>query len=455
MDHSAILGPFDTPPISDLHVSPFMTREKPGAPHRRVIIDLSFPTGKSVNAGVDSEQYLGSKFLLTLPTIDTITNKLVKLGRGALLYKIDISRAFRHVKIDPADYKYLGKKKYFLDSCLPFGFQHGSAIFQRLSDAVRYIMNSKGHQVTNYIDDIVGYAVKSKAQASFDTLYNLLQDLGFKISKNKLVTPTTKATCLGVEFDTEKFTIAVPQEKLHEIRQECQQRLTKKTCTKRQLQSLLGKLLYVTKCVRASRPFLNRMLDTLRGAHKQDIIVIDCEFRRDLNWFTKFLPNFNGVAFFNHKTIHTHVELDASLQGLGAMCGQEIYAIALPKGFQNYNIVNLEMINILVAVRTWAPHWQGQNVVIHCDNQAVVSVLTSGHTRDMTLAAMARNINMITAHQDIDLITVHIEGKLNVAADTLSRLSINPGLMSKIPDLVPDHIWITPTDDALTLDWSI
>ena len=88
MEHNAILGPFHTPPISDLHVSPFMTREKPGAPHRRVIIDLSFPAGKSVNAGVDSEQYLGSKFLLTLPTIDTITNKLVKLGKGALLYKL-------------------------------------------------------------------------------------------------------------------------------------------------------------------------------------------------------------------------------------------------------------------------------------------------------------------------------------------------------------------------------
>ena len=85
-----------------------MTRDKPGAPHRRVIINLSFPAGKCVNAGVDQDKYLGSKFLLTLPTIDTIMNKLVKLGKGALLYKSDISRAFRHVKIDPADYNYLG-----------------------------------------------------------------------------------------------------------------------------------------------------------------------------------------------------------------------------------------------------------------------------------------------------------------------------------------------------------
>ena len=81
MEHNAILGPFHTPPKADLQVSPFMTREKPGAPHRRVIVDLSFPAGRFVNAGVVSEQYLGSKFLLTLPTIDTITNKLVKLGK--------------------------------------------------------------------------------------------------------------------------------------------------------------------------------------------------------------------------------------------------------------------------------------------------------------------------------------------------------------------------------------
>ena len=62
MEDNAILGPFHTQPVADLHVSPFMTREKPGAHHR--IINLSFPAGKSVNDGVDSEQYLDSKFYI-------------------------------------------------------------------------------------------------------------------------------------------------------------------------------------------------------------------------------------------------------------------------------------------------------------------------------------------------------------------------------------------------------
>ena len=168
--------------------------------------------------------------------------------------------------------------------------------------------------MTNYIDDIVGYATKPKAQDSFDTLYALLEELGFKNRKSKLVTPTTKATCLGVKLDTETFPVAVPNKNLTKIKLTCNQWLTKNTCKKKDLQSLLGKLFYITKCVRTSRPFLNRMLDTLRLAHKHDIIHIDTNFKRDLNWFIKFLPRFSGVAFFKHNRILAHVELDASLQ---------------------------------------------------------------------------------------------------------------------------------------------
>ena len=107
-DFGAMLGPFQEPPIGNLHISPFLTRDKPGGAHRRVIVDLSFPHGYSVNAGVQSDTYLGTPFLLTLPTIDNITNKVKQLGKGCHLYKIDLSRAFRHVKLDPKDYNLLG-----------------------------------------------------------------------------------------------------------------------------------------------------------------------------------------------------------------------------------------------------------------------------------------------------------------------------------------------------------
>ena len=120
--HEAIIGPFDNIPIKDLHISPMMTREKPNAPHRRVIIDLSFPLGNSVNTGIPKHQYLGTPFVLKLPTVDTITEQVKTLGRGCKLYKVDISPVFRHVKLDPFEYDLLGLRhdRYYVDTCLPF-----------------------------------------------------------------------------------------------------------------------------------------------------------------------------------------------------------------------------------------------------------------------------------------------------------------------------------------------
>ena len=60
-----------------------------------------------MNAGVDNDSYLGTEFAPTFPTVDTITLELMHLGPGAHLYKIDISRAFRLLKIDPGDYDLL------------------------------------------------------------------------------------------------------------------------------------------------------------------------------------------------------------------------------------------------------------------------------------------------------------------------------------------------------------
>ena len=72
----AILGPFQKNPIPGSHFSPFMTRHNPNSERRRVIIDLSWPLGASVNAGTDKNTYLGSDFELTFPSVDDITKTL-------------------------------------------------------------------------------------------------------------------------------------------------------------------------------------------------------------------------------------------------------------------------------------------------------------------------------------------------------------------------------------------
>ena len=143
--------------------------------------------------------------------------------------------------------------------------------------------------------------------------------LGFDINNKKLVQPATKVTCLGVEVNTADFTVAVQDEKLSNILEMCQNWSKKFHCTKKQLQSLLGCLLYIAKCVRPSRPFLNRMLDLLRSHFGKDYIQLDLNFHRDLNWFQTFVPELNGKAFCVHCPVQATIELDACLQGLSAV----------------------------------------------------------------------------------------------------------------------------------------
>ena len=184
--YEAILGPFDTKPI-DMHVSPLLVRDKQYSTSKRTIMDLSWPKGASVNNGVAKDTYLGTPYELNYPSVDSITNSLRNLGPSAQIYKIDISGAFRQIKIDPGDIDLLGIKfqdQYFLDRSVAFRFRHGSLIFQRCTDAIRYIMAQHGFPLLyNYIDDLIYTGLPSQINESFIFLKKLLGELPSKHRK--------------------------------------------------------------------------------------------------------------------------------------------------------------------------------------------------------------------------------------------------------------------------------
>ena len=221
------------------------------------------------------------------------------------------------------------------------------------------------------------------------------------------------------------------------------------------MQSLLGSLLYISKCVKNSCIFLNRMLDTLRSHNNTDTITLDLSFHRDLNWFSRFLPKFNGKAFFSHSPVQATVELDACLQGLGAVCMNQVHAMKIPVHLHNYSIVHLEMLNILVTIRVWKTFFKNKRIIIKCNNQAWVSVLNSGRSYDLTLCAIARNIMMETATNDVDLQIVHILGVNNKIADILSRWYITKDPNITLKQLLPNPERLFLPESIIDVDWSI
>ena len=136
-----------------------------------------------------------------------------------------------------------------------------------------------GFKVINYVDDFLGVATPDVARRSYDALRQVMRQLGLDVSTKKLVSPSTSVVCLGVNIDTIDATISIPDEKLGQIVAMVQEWSKKQFCTRRQLQSLLGNLLYIHKCVKPSRIFVNRILDLLRANYDVTRITLTPEFK--------------------------------------------------------------------------------------------------------------------------------------------------------------------------------
>ena len=304
----------------------------------------------------------------------------------------------------------------------------------------------------NYIDDLVYTGLPGESQRSYHTLLALLQDLGLEISTSKLIEPTNIAVCLGIKINTVNRTLQIPKDKLCQIQQICQQYVFKKKVTKTQFQSLLGSLLYITKCVKPARCFLNRMLQLLRDITDKTCISLHTDCYRDLNWFNTFLAQYNGITFYDNQIIHEKVFLDACLQGLGGTFDKMVYALPLPLGFKNYTIVHLEILNLVVALKLWGPYWKDKTVDIKCDNMAVVEVLKLGRARDSVLAMCAQNIWLLSAMFNVEVVINHILGCHNVIPDLLSRWQGTMADKNKLNTMIPDHIWIPAHIDLTMLN---
>ena len=201
-------------PFEKFHVSPLLTRPK-NNDSRRVIVNLSYPEGHSVNSNIKSDSYDDYDFDLSYPTIDNIVDEIANVGKDVLLYKLDISRAFRNLRIDPRDYGVMGLQwdcNYYVDISIAFGYKHGSA--QRLGDTIRHIMTSQRYAVFPNIDDIIGVQSAVYAQRAFDTLKALVDNLGLPINPKKLVSPAKQVICMGILVDVENNILKIPDEKM-------------------------------------------------------------------------------------------------------------------------------------------------------------------------------------------------------------------------------------------------
>ena len=85
-----------------------MTSPKTNSSDKRIIIDLSYPKGKRMNAGIVKGFYLGKHLNFTLPTIATLSDRLVLMGKDSYMWTAHLARAYRQLRVCPLNVPLLG-----------------------------------------------------------------------------------------------------------------------------------------------------------------------------------------------------------------------------------------------------------------------------------------------------------------------------------------------------------
>lgn len=101
-----------------------MTRPKRESTKRRVIVDMSFPDGQAVNDGINISSIYGRDTTYTLPSIQDLAALVRQSKTSAWLWKADLARAYRQLRIDPIDTPLLSfavNSHTFIDLCPSFG----------------------------------------------------------------------------------------------------------------------------------------------------------------------------------------------------------------------------------------------------------------------------------------------------------------------------------------------
>jgi hypothetical protein len=431
-----ILGPFSRETAPKVHINRMGAIPKRHQPGKwRIITDLSHPEGRSVNASIDHDCCTMSYI-----TVDQIARAALKLGKGTMIAKIDIKSAYRLIPVHPTDRIWQGlvwEDHIYVDGMLPFGLSSAPKIFNAVADAVEWCVAKEGVEfIFHYLDDfaVLGRAETQECLQSLLTLKRICAVLGIPLTDEKQDGPTAVITLLGIIIDTLKGELRLPEDKLQRLIQATTEWANRRSCIRKELESLVGTLSYAAKVIHPGRSFLGRaigLLSTARQGHHH--IRLNAQFQADMMWWKTFAAQWNGASLIvRDDSREIPLTSDASGSwGCGAWVGNEWFQMEWNDHARGQHISVKELVPILVAAIVWGLQWQGCRVVAHCDNMAVVTVVNSRYCRDPALMQLLRCLSFVEARRQFTLSAVHLPGIENKLADDLSRNRLSAFLEGK------------------------
>lgn len=349
----------------------------------------------------------------SIPNMNTIHHRL----KGAKIFsKLDLVKAYHFIPIRAEDIPKtaictpFGNYEYLR---MPFGLRNSSSTFQRFIDG---IFRDFDNAVT-YLDDILIFSENEQQHLEhLSIVCKKLNSVGLKLNDKKSIYMQSKVPFLGFEFNEHGI-------KPLEDRIEALNNLPEPKDSKT-LQRYLGMFGFYQKCI----PKFSDKAKPLRDLVKST----------NFNWLDIHKKAFNCLK----QSLSDAVELsfptpgasisitaDASSHAIGACLHQLVDGKSTPLSFfsrqlsdteSRYSTFDRELLAIFASIKKWRHFISGSDLTIFTDHKPLIGALKCPKERPS--GRQERQISFILEYiTDI----IHIAGKDNVVADTLSRSSIN------------------------------
>ena len=299
------------------------------------------------------------------------------------------------------------------------------------------------HQI-HYLDHFLfmGAPNSEEGAQALATALSVLEYLGVPVAEHKTEGPSPRISFLGILIDTEAFELRLPSDKIERLRTLLQSWGSKKACTRKELESLIGHLSHAASVIRPGRTFLRQLFSLLHIAKAPNHFVrLNAGARADLAWWKCFLRSWNGSSFFPLPFPTGHVFSDASgTYGCGAFVDDlGWFQIKWPEGWEKTDIAVKELVPVVTAAALWGHCWAGKHIRFHSDNMAVVAILSSRTAKTPLLMHLLRCFSFYCAHFRFHFSSKHVPGVKNTAADALSRNNM-PLFLSLVPQVTRFNI---------------
>ena len=315
--------------------------------------------------------------------MDGLENIVSLISHNDFLASLDLQDAFFSIAMHPSCYKYLcfdfeGTRYCFV--ALVFGLTCAPRIFTKILKVPLSYLRLRGNRCSAWLDDILLVDSSFNSSSSqVSSVISFLENLGFLIkpSKSNLV-PTQSLQHVGFVWDTVKYVVSVPHDKVSSLQNLCSYALSAPSISLRSLAKIIGVIdSFRFGCPIAPLHYRSLQFDLIPhlspDSDWDSLISLSPSACSDLRWWVGRDLHLPPSPLSPFSPTHS-METDASLAGWGAFLDSSSYTQGKWSSSESsYHINYLELLAVFLGVQSLFPGYSSVSLLVLSDNTPTCS----------------------------------------------------------------------------------